>query len=160
MKYLLDNWPAVALSVLVAVTSVWLGITRIQLANTRADFATFRAGVAMLAVAAESKARKQDADNEQLARDLNAARKKADEDMAAGRADFERKLADVVRARRAACRRDVPSAPGDTGTPAPVATGGDGPDPGNAAGVRIRDLVMALQADVKQCVLYANKTGR
>lgn len=160
LAWLLLNWRW-ALPTGAAVTlGVMLGISRMELASERTVRAQERQVAAELQAKMEKEAHEKDNQNAELARDLDAARAKADADIAAGRADFDRQLADVLRKRRQACTYNVPAAASSAGAASDAAAGGDGRSAAADSGRRLRELVLSLQADVKECVAFVNKIGR
>lgn len=106
------------------------------------------------AFAAKSAA--QDSTIAELSRDLEAARAKAIADADASSTAFDERLRNARKA-RSGC---VPVAAPNPGIPAQPATGGDGGRGGVDPASSLRTVVLALQADVKECVGWANKIGR
>ncbi len=103
-----------------------------------------------------AKSAAKDAANAELSRDLEATRAKAIADADASSAAFDERLRNVRKA-RSGC---VPAAAPNPGIPAQPATGGDGGRGGVDPASSLRTVVLALQADVKECVGWANKIGR
>lgn len=160
LAWLILNWRWALPTGAAVALGVMLGVSRMELASERAARAEERYAAAELQAKMEKEAHEKDNQNAELARDLDAARAKADADIAAGRADFDRQLADVLRKRRQACTYNLPAAPSSAGAAPDVAAGSDGRSAAADSGRRLRELVLSLQADVKECVVFVNKIGR
>ena len=167
--WLLANWRLVAEIAAVAVLGIMLGITRMELSSERAARASERAAraaerqaAAEFALQAEKSAREKDNKNAELASKLDADHAARVADIDATRDDFNRRLADGLRARRQTCSNSVPATTDAAGQPAAVATGGDGGrGPVDIASVtRLRVTVKKLQADVLECWAWGADVGR
>lgn len=157
MLWLALNWKWLLPAAGAAVLGVWLGLTRVELAQTKANWAVERADAAKAAADFAAQSAAKDAANAELARDLEVARAKAIADAAATRGAFADELR---RATAAARRRCVPVAPAAPGSDADPPAGSDGGHRSDALGLRIRDTVKSLQADVRECWSWAAAHGR
>jgi hypothetical protein len=158
--WLLANWRLIAEAAAVGILGVMLLITRAELNSERAARAAERQAAAEFALKAEKSARDKDNQNAELASQLDAEHAARVAEIDATRDDFNRRLADSLRARRQACGNGVPPAAGAAGQPASPAAGSDGADRANDSGRRLRDVGLKLQSDVKECWAWASGVGR
>lgn len=149
---------ALGAAIVLAGSGVVVGI-RHERAIYEAVLVKERADAAKAASDFAAKSAAQDAHIAELSRNLEADHAKAIADAAATADDFARRLRTAVSAARRGC---LPPAAANPGVPAQPAAGGDGGrgDPAVASGVRLRDVVLRLQADVKLCYAWAHEVGR
>lgn len=157
LGFLLLNWKWLAPTVAAIALSAALGVSRIEVAHLQASWAQERANAEHAAAAFAARSAAKDAANADLSRDLEATRAKAIADDAAGRDAFAERLRRATLAARRGC---MPTAtPAASGNAEPAAGNDDGRgaiDPG----LRLREVIKTLQADVKLCWAWGASVGR
>ncbi len=160
MIWLLANWRTLAAGIAVAAMLGWGSLGWWKYTSEKEARAGERQAAAEFALRAEKTARDKDNANAELASKLEAEHTGRMADALAGRDDFERELAQRLRAARSACRGIVPVAAGGASQPAPTAAVSDDGHRQVAAGLRIRDGVKELQSVAAECVSWAAGIGR
>lgn len=152
----LKQWKFIAIGALILT----LGWSRLQLADERQARTEERAAALKLAAEIVDKNRQLEAKDAERARDLDAERMRAEAEINATRGDFERRLSERLRARRPACPNSLPAPTPSPGEPATAPAGSDDGHRTSPTGLRIRDSVKRLQADVRECWAWASQVGR